>query len=432
LCSKPASLAIPLGVPIISFGRKQMNSQARRALVIGGSMSGLFSALYLRQHGWGVEVYERSPVPLTGRGAGIMTHPELRAALADLGLDTARNFGVPVEGRLVLDGGGNIVARKAWPQIATSWNRLFEMLMGAIEPERYHLGKDLERVSQSGGIVSAHFTDGSSLSADLLVGADGFRSAVRSQLLPEAQPKYAGYVAWRGLADECVVTPVLTQEIFERLSFCLPPGEQFLGYRVAGPGNDLRVGHRSWNVVWYRPAEAPHEVERLLTDDTGKLHEVSIPPPLVSRAVVGEMRDAAERLLPPQFRAALRLIEQPFLQPIYDLESPQMAFGRVALVGDAAFVIRPHVGGGIAKAAQDAAALASALDEHATVEAGLRAYQTLRLKVGRRYVAQARRLGSYLKYRFESEEERARAAFHARPEQVLADTASLEFMRAPI
>lgn len=408
-----------------------MNSKARRALVIGGSMSGLFSALYLRRRGWEVEVYERSPVPLTGRGAGIMTHPEMRDALAELGLDTARDFGVPIEGRLVLDAADNVIARKSFPQIATSWNRLFEMLMGAIGNGHYHSGKDVQRVSQSAEGVTAHFADGTSQSADLLVGADGFRSAVRAQFLPEALPQYAGYVAWRGLADERAVVPVLTQEIFERLSFALPPGEQFLGYPVAGPGNDLRPGHRSWNIVWYRPAETEHEAQRLLTDDTGKLHELSIPPPLVSRGVVAEMRSAAERLLPSQFRAALRLIEQPFLQPIYDLESPQMAFGRVALIGDAAFVIRPHVGGGVVKAAQDAGALAESLEEHEHVEAGLRAFEAQRLGVGRRFVAQARKLGSYLKYRFASEEERSMAAFHAKPEQVLAETAMLDFMHEP-
>jgi 2-polyprenyl-6-methoxyphenol hydroxylase-like FAD-dependent oxidoreductase len=406
-----------------------MNSPARRALVIGGSMSGLFSALYLRRRGWDVDVYERSSAPLTGRGAGIMTHPELRSALTDLGLDTTRDFGVPIEGRVVLDAADNVIARKSWPQIATSWNRLFEMLMGAIGSEHCHLGKDLQRVSQDDGAVTAHFADGTSRSADLLIGADGFRSAVRAQFLPEALPQYAGYVAWRGLADERMVAPVLTQEIFERLSFCLPPGEQFLGYPVAGPGNDLRAGHRSWNIVWYRPAETDEEVRRLLTDDAGKLHELSIPPPLVSQGVVKEMRDAAERLLPTQFRGAMRLIEQPFLQPIYDLECPRMVFGRVALVGDAPFIIRPHVGGGVVKAAQDAAAVAAALDEHPTVESGLCAYEAERLGVGRRYVRQARRLGSYLKHRFDNDEERARAAFHAQPEQVLAETAMLEFMR---
>lgn len=172
-------------------------------------------------------------------------------------------------------------------------------------------------------------------------------------------------------------------------------------------------------------------MERLLTDGSGKLYALSIPPPLVSRQVVAEMREAAERLLPPQFSGAMRHIEQPFLQPIYDLESPQMAFGRVALAGDAAFVIRPHVGAGVVKAAQDAAALASALDRGANVEEALRAYESERLGVGRRYVAQARRLGSYLKHRFDSEDERVRAAFHARPEQVMAETATVDFMQAP-
>ena len=428
LCSKPGSLAIPLRALEQHVWPIEMKSEARRALVIGGSMSGLFSALYLRRRGWDVDVYERSPVALTGRGAGIMTHPELRTALGELGLDTARDFGVPIEGRLVLDAEGNVVARKSFPQIATSWNRLFEMLMGAIGNGRYHQGKDAQRVSQDAAAVTVHFADGTSQTADLLIGADGFRSAVRAQFLPQAQPQYAGYVAWRGLADERAVAGVLTQEVFERLSFALPPGEQFLGYPVAGPGNDLRSGERSWNVVWYRPAETAEDVRRLLTDETGKLHELSIPPPLVSRAVVAEMRDAAERLLAPQFRDALRLIEQPFLQPIYDLESSQMAFGRVALAGDAAFVVRPHVGGGVVKAAQDADALAEALDRHGTVEAGLRAYEGERLDVGRRYVVQARRLGSYLKYRFADDEERTRAAFHGQPEQVLAETAMLDFM----
>ena len=57
-----------------------------------------------------------------------MTHPEMRDALAELGIDSSSNFGVPIERRVVLDRAGEVIAERACPQTATSWNRLFEML----------------------------------------------------------------------------------------------------------------------------------------------------------------------------------------------------------------------------------------------------------------------------------------------------------------
>src|SRR5262245_44534493 len=259
---------------------------SRRALVIGGSMSGLFSALFLKRRGWEVALYERSPAPLTGRGAGIMTHPELHRAAAAVGLDTSRDFGVAVEGRVMLDAAGEVIAHRQHPQIATSWNRLFEMLGAALGEAPYHLGKDAVRVSQDQAVVVAHFADGTCSEGDVLVGTDGLRSVVRAQFQPDIRPLYAGYVAWRALLDEGAAVPALTQELFDALSFRLPPGEQFLGYPVAGPGNDLRPGHRNWNVVWYRPADEATELPRLLTDASGHRHEISIPPPLISPGVV--------------------------------------------------------------------------------------------------------------------------------------------------
>lgn len=183
-------------------------------------------------------------------------------------------------------------------------------------------------------------------------------------------------------------------------------------------------------MVWYRPAAEASDLAKLLTDRTGHRHELSIPPPLIREAVIEDMRLAAKRLLPPQLVGAVERVEQPFLQPIYDLESPAMAFGRVAVVGDAAFLIRPHVGGGIAKAAADAAALAAALDREPSLEAALWAFARARIGVAKRFIVQGRRLGSYLTYQFRSEAERLAAAASADPQRVLAETARLEFLRA--
>lgn len=405
-----------------------MTGSKRRAIIIGGSMAGLTAALHLQRRGWEVAVYERSTTPLSGRGAGIMTHPELRAGVAALGLDASREFGVPIEGRSALGRDGRLLGEIPYPQISTSWNRLFQILRGAFGDGAYHLGKDLVAFEDDGARVIARFADGSSTQGDLLIGADGFRSAVRARLLPAVQPAYAGYVAWRGMIEEAIAAPLLTPEIFARFTFALPPAEQFLGYPVAGTDNDLRRGNRSWNIVWYRPADEATELPRLLTDETGKRHELSIPPTLITRAVLAEMQEAARTLLPPQLAAVVARLEMPLLQPIYDLETPRMAQGRVVLIGDAAFVVRPHVGAGVTKAADDAAALADALATHAEMATALADFEEKRLAMGRIFIARARRLGSHIKRHFASAAEEAAAAINADPAYAMAETAQLDFL----
>ncbi len=332
-------------------------SIARRAIVIGGSMSGLLSGLSLRRAGWAVDIYERVETELSGRGAGIVAQQELIERLRRLGLATD-DLGVQITTRKILDAQGRLTEEIQCPQVLTAWERVYRLLRDAFPPEHYHRGRGLAGFTQEQDKVLAHFSNGETVAADLLVGADGIRSTVRQQCLPEVTPRYSGYSAWRALIAESAFPADVHRELFEYMSFGLPPGEQFLGYPVAGPDNDLRPGHRRFNVVWYRPADEATKLQWLLTDETGKTHAISIPPPLISRAAIAEMRADAERLLAPQFRQIVRLIEEPILQPIYDLESPRMAFGRVAIVGDAAFVARPHVAAGVSKAADDAAALA--------------------------------------------------------------------------
>src|SRR5260370_22708741 len=140
----------------------------RRAIIIGGSMSGLFAAAFLRQKGWDADVYERSAVELVGRGAGITTHPELLDALRTSGAGT-RDLGVEVEKRIALDRGGRVIAEKYLPQILTSWDRLQRLLPQTIDAARYHLRHTLERLAQDRSGVSLPFAGGRSERADLLL-----------------------------------------------------------------------------------------------------------------------------------------------------------------------------------------------------------------------------------------------------------------------
>ncbi|MDT7951402.1 MAG: FAD-dependent monooxygenase [Acetobacteraceae bacterium] len=395
----------------------------RRAIIIGGSIGGLFAALFLRRQGWDATVFERVPTPLASRGAGIITHPELRAILERLGLDAERDFGVAVEERVTLGADGRVIGSFPCAQVATSWDRLFRMLRAAFPDECYRHAAELSAIEQHPDGVRAIFADGRQAAGDLLIGADGVRSMVRHLLAPEIAPVYAGYVAWRGLLAESAVAP----DIFGRFSFCLPPGEQMLGYPVAGENNDLRPGHRRFNFVWYRPADEAGALPDLLTDARGQTHSLSIPPPLIRPEVTASMREAARRTLAPIFANVVAATALPFLQPIYDLESTRIAWDRVALLGDAAFVVRPHVGAGVTKAAEDAASLAAALANAPGLPAALERYQSERLPAGRRLLRRGRHLGAYMQAQQSTDEERQAAARHHTPAAVMTETALLDF-----
>jgi 2-polyprenyl-6-methoxyphenol hydroxylase-like FAD-dependent oxidoreductase len=397
----------------------------RRALVIGGSMSGLLAAVMLQRRGWHVEIFERVDSELAGRGAGIVAQPELIARLTALGLDT-HELGVAITRRQILDREGRVVVTGTCPQVLTAWERVYRVLRDAFPAKHYHRGCALKHFVQNGRGVVAHLSDGGSAAGDILIGADGLRSTVRQQCLPAVAPLYAGYVAWRALIPESALPSAIHRELFETMTFCLPPGEQFLGYPIAGPDNDLRPGRRRYNIVWYRPADEASELVWLLTDESGIAHSISIPPPLIRRDAIAGMRSAAERLLAPQMCEIVRLVEEPLLQPIYDLASPRLCFGRVAIIGDAAFVARPHVGAGVSKAADDAANLAEALDNDGAEQALCR-FEADRLPQGNRIIERARHLGAYLQAT-QTAQERERSARHGIPEAVLAETAVLDFL----
>ena len=402
-----------------------------RAIVIGGSMAGLFSALLLRQAGWDVHVHERIGSELAGRGAGIVTHPELFDILDRLGIDrNAARVGVGVSGRRVFDRDGSIAGELALPQILTSWGHLYSLLRNALPDENYHHGRNLERIDEEGATVVAHFSDGTSAEADLLVGADGIFSTVRTQLAPDVVPQYVGYVAWRGLVDEADLPQSTREALCNHFAFSLPDGEQMLGYPVAGRNESMADGHRRFNFVWYRPAAADGALKELLTDIDGRSHPLSIPPDKIRPEVIKALRKDARRLLSPQFAQVVEKTSQPFIQAIQDLETPRMVLGRrTVILGDAAFVARPHVGAGVTKAAGDAWALSEALETHGSADRALQSFEQKRLPVGRAIIARARHLGAYLQAQTLTAEERHAAEQHRSPEAVLSETASMAFLK---
>ena len=396
----------------------------RRALIIGGSLAGLFTAQLLRAIGWEVEVFERVAEEMSSRGAGIVTHPALFDALRRCGVAPDCDLGLEVSTRIVLDRYGKVSDSYALPQTTTSWGKLFGLLKDAFPAASYYAGRSVQSVEQDEHRVTALFADGTRAHGDLLVAADGIRSTVRGQFLPEVKPQYAGYVGWRGLVEEKDLSAATHAALFDKFAFCLPEGEQMLGYPVPGAQHNTAPGHRRYNFVWYRPVEESAALQDLLTDAQGRTHEIAIPPPLIRRELVLAVRRDAEALLAPQFAEIVRLTGQPFFQPIYDVESLQLVFGKVIVLGDAAFTARPHVGMGVTKAAEDAMALADMLAQaDGGSPARLRAFETDRVAYGASIIARARHLGAYMQAQAKTALEREMAERYRSPATVIRENA---------
>ena len=367
-----------------------------RALVIGGSLGGLFAGLLLRQAGWHVTVFERSSGDLAGRGAGIGTHVEQFEVMRRLGIAVDDTIGVPTTARICLDHYGKVIARLPFEKILSSWALFYRALRQHLPDACYRAGMQLDDVAQDANGVRALFAGGAVEEGELLIGADGLYSTVRSRVLGGAQPRYAGYVAWRGVIEENELPRMAERELRDNYVFYLPPREMVLAYWQPGGDDDPRPGRRRLNWLWYHPYKI-EALADLLTDASGKHHAAGIPPPLIRAQAIAAFRAEARALLPPQFIAVTEATAAPFVQPIFDLESPRVVAGRVALLGDAAFVARPHVGAGVSKAALNAAWLADALTAHPNdITAALAAYEKRALAFGAGLVARARYLGGYL------------------------------------
>jgi 2-polyprenyl-6-methoxyphenol hydroxylase-like FAD-dependent oxidoreductase len=200
------------------------------------------------------------------------------------------------------------------------------------------------------------------------------------------------------------------RSIYPLFTFYLPPCQEVITYPIAGFDNDLRPGHRRFNFIWYRVADAAL-MREMCVDENGKQHEYSVPPPLIRKDLIAEMHKDARDILPPALLDALMKIKQPFVTPIYDFTAPAIVYGRVAMVGDAAANARPHMGFGMAKAGTDAQALARALRDHDDIDTALKAYNAERQPLGNIIVNHGRKLGTHMGVNLKTEEDRKMHAY---------------------
>jgi 2,6-dihydroxypyridine 3-monooxygenase len=331
-----------------------------RVIVIGGSLGGLSAALWLRDVGCDVHVFERSLAPLEDRGVGIVLHPATIRYLARERDWDVTQISTAAKWFRYLHPRGGVAHEEPGRYRFTAYRALYRGLLGSFDASRYHLGEECSGFGQDTDGVTARFASGRVERAELLVCADGINSTGRRLLLPGAQPQYAGYVLWRGTVAEDALSRDTFAALHEAFTYVVTPDSHALAYPIPNLHGEVADGHRLMNWGWYRNVDPGPELNDLLTGRDGKQFAASVPPGSVREDHVRRLRDDAAAL-PPPFREVIGETAALFIQVVFDVEVSRMAFGRICLIGDAAFTARPHVAAGTAKAAEDAWTLAQAV-----------------------------------------------------------------------
>lgn len=362
-----------------------------KVLVAGGSIGGLTAALVLSDLGCEVDVFERSGAALRERGAGIVVLPTTERYFLERGEE---RVSLSLPWWKYVDRSGRVLFADLDNFRFSGWNTLYRGLLEAFDPARYHLSAEMVGFERDEGSVVLELADGRRIGGDMLVCADGMWSTARGVLLPGVDPAYAGYVAWRGVTSEEKLSAGARADLVDSMIYQVLDHSHILVYAIPSPEGSPEPGHRQVNFVWYRNYPEGGAFEEVMTDRAGARRSSTVPPGSIRPELLESFRADARDLLAPTLAEVVGRADEILVQAIFDLESPQMAFGRVGLIGDAAFCARPHLAAGQAKACADAWALRDAVAAAGgdVVEA-LRSWETGQLALGRDVVARSRAMG---------------------------------------
>jgi len=327
-------------------------------LIVGGGIAGLTLAHSLLGYGFRPRVMERERIPRQEGGLGI--YRNALVVLDRLGLlDEAKSRGNEVLRTRLDDSAGRRILEANSPKVVILRKDLYDLLADSLPPSVMQLGESLARFEDDGRRVRAHFDSGRMEEADLLVGADGVRSRVCTQLFGEQPIQYVNFI-YRGLAPRPADAELrLMRAVVGRGSkyheICL--NERDIGWSIT-----TNEGER-------RHALPVDQVKHMLLQRVGSwkcraaaLIERTEPDHLLQHNVY------RRRLLPRWYR------------------------GRIVLLGDAAHPQHPALGQGACMAMESAAALAACLAELNTLDQALATFQRIRLPRVRFVLRQAGRM----------------------------------------
>lgn len=327
-----------------------MSVEGSRVAVIGGSISGCAAAIALARAGCDVTVYERSEGTLRERGFGLgipaLLHDELAAAgYLDASTPACR---ISERSWFVAEAGsepGRLLAVQPAPTIACeNWAVLWNGLRANVPDSVYRSGVTVTGIRPDGDQPAITVSGGGAERFDLVVGADGYNSAVRRLIAPGAALRTAGYGLWRATCPEGSL-PGSVRQMLERRGAMIPfPGGQGGAYFIP---DHVRPGQRLLNWYVYATPSAPFADFRM------------IPAGAVSDRLLDMLDDVLSRRFPPLWADVFRCSgrDRISVQPLYDVTVPSYASGRLVVLGDAGAVARPHTASGATTALYDALTL---------------------------------------------------------------------------
>ncbi|MBD0748022.1 FAD-dependent monooxygenase [Streptomyces sp. CBMA152] len=358
-----------------------------RVAVVGGSVAGCAAALAAHRGGAAeITVFERAAGQLADRGVGLAMHNDRYAELESAGyvdaampwLQLSRRCWYVKNGSAPL---GRRIGVLPFPFRTYNWGPLWHELRDRVpKSAEFRGGATVTGVEADPDGVEVTTASGSER-FDLVIGADGYRSAVRTAAFAEVRPEYAGYLAWRGaFPAERLMAPELWPD--EDCVYAVFPGGHTIIYRIPDGKGGLRIN-------WVLYTAPPPDLDLRFDNPT------SLPPGTLAETLHTRLAHIADTQLAPYWGQLVRTTtaEELFVQPMYDFTAPHYASGRLVLAGDAATVARPHTGGGAVKALQDATALEASLTAAPDWETALHAYDESRAATGRSMVELGRQLG---------------------------------------